>query len=132
MSKLPDGTNPYGRILKLMQEASPKHRGIVKGEYLGGGRFQIGGHTFDRDEILLIQNEFIVDDFKFVIPGIEEQVHTVKREVTHYYYVSDSDKNSERKEEFEFDVSVPPLQKGDMVVAYQFGDEEFVVLGKAV
>lgn len=132
MSKIPDGTNPYGRILKMMHDASPEYVGLVKGEYLGGGRFQIGGHTFDRDEVLIIQNEFIVDDFVFTIPGLEEQTHTVKREVTHYYYESDGNKNDERVESFEFDVSVTPIAKGDTVIAYQFGDEEFVILGRAV
>ena len=132
MSNLPDGTNPYGRLLQLMCDASPEYNGIVKGEYLGDGRFQVGGHTFDRDEVLLIQNEIIIDDFTFKIPGTEEQKHTVKRSVTHYYYASNNDRNNERKEEFEFDVEVPPLQKGDTVIAYQFGDEEYVILGKVV
>ena len=123
MSKLPDGTNPYGRLLQLMCDASPDYNGIVKGEYLGGGRFQIGGHTFDRDEVLLIQNEIVIDGAKFTIPGLEAQEHTVKRSVTHYQY---------GEEEFSFKISVPAIEKGDTVIAYQFGDEEFVIIGKAV
>lgn len=122
---LPDGTNPYGRFLKLIGDtASDKvPDGIVKGEYLGDGRFSIGAHTFERDEVLIIQNQITIDGKTFDIPGLDEQSYTVKRSVNHYYY---------GEETFSFEVSVPQIEAGDTVIAYQFGDEEYVILGKVV
>ncbi len=124
MSKLPDGTNPYGRLLKMMHETASDEvpAGIVKGEYLGGGSFSIGDHTFDRDEVLILQNQITIDGVTFDIPGLEDQEHTVTRTVTH----------SHGSESFSFDVGVPAIQKGDEVIAYQFGDEEYVIIGKVV
>lgn len=132
MSQKPDGTNPYGRLLDVMRNASPSVNVIVKGEYQGDGKFLIGAHTFNKDEVLLVQNEITIDGKTFKIPGLTEQKHTVKRTVTHYHYDSDSDKNHEVEESFEFEVSVPQLKKGDPVIAYQFGNEEYVVIGKVV
>lgn len=111
MSQLPNGPNPYGRLLDLMMKTKGETKGIVKGEYLGDGKFSIGGHTFDLDEVLLIQNHITVDGKTFDIPSTETQAKTVT-------VGGDS-----------FDVSVPKMTKGDSIVAYQFDDEEFVILG---
>ena len=96
--------------------------GIVPGEYMGDGRFQIGDHTFDSDEVVMIQNQIVIDDHAFVIPGTESQTHTVTKEVT----------IGEETAEVSFFVSVPPLEKGNSIIAYQFNDEEYVILGKVV
>lgn len=124
MSKLPDGTNPYGRMLQMMRNAASKEvpTGIQKGEYLGDGQFLIGDMTLDRDDYIILQNQITIDEKTFDIPGLEEQTHTVTRTVTH----------SHGSESFSFDVSVPALQKGDTVLAYQFGDEEYAIIGKVV
>lgn len=124
MSKLPDGTNPYGRFLEVMRNMADRENaaGIVPGEYLGDGRFQIGDHTFDSDEVGMIQNQIVIDSHTFVIPGIESQTHTVTKDVT----------IGEETTSVSFSVSVPPLEKGDTIIAYQFDDEEFVILGKVV
>ena len=124
MSELKDGTNPYGRLLKLMQTTAADElpEGIVKGEYLGKGKFSIGAHTFERKEVVLIQNEIIIDGETFKLPGLEKQKHTIERTVNTYY----------GEKTIKIEVSVPVLKAGDAIIAYQFGDEEYVILGKVV
>ena len=121
MSKLPDGTNPYGRLLDIMRQSAQKEipSGLVMGEYRGGGRFQIGANEFESEDVLIIQNTIMIDGATFKMPGLEEQKHTVKKNVT----------IAEETAEVSFDVKVPELEEGDTVIAYQFDDEEYVILG---
>lgn len=125
MSLLPDGTNAYGRILNVMREIAKKTAEensagarLVKGEYLGNKKFSVGSMTLDEGDYLLIQHDMIIDGHHFVIPGLEDQAYTIV--VNTYYGVRN------------IPVKVPSIKKGDMVIAYQFGDEEFLILGKAV
>lgn len=121
---LPDGTDPYGRFLEVIRKisggASPN--GIVKGEYMGGKKFSIGSHTFTDKEVSILQNEIEIDGKTFKIPGYEDQEKTIKKTVT---IGGESD-------DIEIDVKVPKLKKGDSVIAYQFGSEEYVIIGKVV
>ena len=105
---LPDGTNPYGRMLSLMREASAKDAatGLVLGEYLGNKKFLLGDHTFEDGEYMIVQNTINIGGKSFKVPGLEAQQNEI--------------------------ASVPQLAKGDAVVAYQFDDAEFVILGKVV
>ena len=135
MGQLPDGTNGIGRMLDIIRAAgrtSSDDTGIVYGEYLGNKKFLVGDITLEPGDYVLLQNQIKIDGKVFNLPGLVEQKKTVKRTVTHYHYDDDSDKNHEVKESFEFDVIVPQLEKGDPVIAYQFGNEEFVIFGKVV
>ena len=122
MGKLPDGTDPYGRLIDLMKKASPDVRGIVLGEYLGNKKFQVGDMTLDPGDYIIIQTQITIDGKTFNLPGLETQTKTITRTVT----------NSAGSDTFTINVSVPALQKGDAVIAYQFGDEEYVIIGKVV
>ena len=123
MSRRPDGTNPYGRFLELMKNSAPKVKGIIRGEYLAAGKFRIGDQTLSPGDYTLVQNTFILDGHTFTIPGLSPQTHTVSRTVTHY---------GGGRETFSFSFEVPAMVKGDRVVAYQFGDGGYVILGKVV
>ena len=115
------GTNPYGRLLSVMKHAAGTPKGLVKGEYLGDGRFSIGAHTFDEGETSILQTEATIDGWTYKMPGLEKQEHTIVRTVTDTHGKTDT---------IEIKVSVPPIKKGDMVAAWQFGDEEYLILGK--
>ena len=123
MSILPDGTNPYGRMLDLMKKASPKTTGLVLGEYLGNKKFQIGEITLERKDYLILQNRIKIDGKSFNIPIMKKKKHTVTRSVTDSWG---------KTETISFDVTVPALKKGDQVIAYQLGDGAYVILGRVV
>ena len=123
MSILPDGTNPYGRMLDLMKKSTPKTQGLVLGEYLGDKKFQIGEMTLERKDYMILQNKIKIDNVTFDVPIMKKKTHTVTRSVTDSWG---------KTETFSFEVTVPALKKGDQVVAYQLGDGAFVILGRVV
>ena len=114
MSKLPDGTNPYGRLIDLMRNASETPKGIVLGEYIGGGKFQVGEQTLEKGDYFLLQNSITIGGINFKLPGLETQSGSIT------------------VGEYSFSVSVPALKNGDMVAAYQLGNEEYIIMGKVV
>lgn len=114
MSKLPDGTNPYGRLLDLMRNASDTPRGIDLGEYIGGGKFTVGSQTLEKGDYFLIQNSITIGGTEFKLPCLEEQNADIE------------------VGEETFSVSVPALKAGDTVAAYQLGNEEYIIFGKVV
>ena len=120
MSRLPDGTNPYGRFLDVMRKASSNTAGLIRGEYLGNGRFKVGDQTLAPGEYSLVQSHISIDGHTFSFPELSRQAHTVSRTVTH---------DHGRQDTFSFTVEVPGIAKGDRVIAYQFEDAGYVILG---
>ena len=124
MSILPDGTNPYGRMLDLMKNSSQKSEGgLMLGQYLGNKKFQVGEMTLERKDYLMLTSKVELDGVSFNIPGLKKKKHTVTRSVTDTWG---------KTETFSFDFVVPGIKKGDQVIAYQLGDGAFVILGRVV
>lgn len=184
MSRLEDGTNPYGRLLDVMRGAAPKARGLVVGEYLGEGKFLVGDQKLSKGDYLLLQHTIMIDGEAFSIPELSDHEYTIHRDID-----VESEGECEGEDRIEIDVAapagtltewesereitidgelfalpspsrkehtivrdikvygtakvkgagrtdisvvVPSIQKGDKVLAYQLGDEDYVILGRVV
>ena len=121
------GTDGIGRMLKVMRNvaAGARGNGIVLGEYLGDGKFKIGDHTFLKGEYLISEH---LTDYTMKI-SLDEKTET--RAGGSGYGQFDSHDHDVKWEEVEMNFK-STLKKGDSVICYQFGDEEFVIIDKVV
>ena len=121
------GSNGIGRMLDIMRNVAHMEQGngLVLGEYLGDKKFQIEEHVFKEGEYQCLEGvfdkelEFTFEDKTEARAGgsgyaqfesHDHDVKWIKKKITLH----------------------TTLEKGDIVLAYQFGDEDYVIIGKVV
>lgn len=120
-------TNPYGRLLALMESAGgTKAEAIPKfqvGEMITGAQIKVGGRTLSRDDYVIIENQFTVavdgDKKTFRVPYKKKQTYSFK-----------TAKNDTAQQTIT--ITVPALKAGDLVLCYQMSAEKYIVFGRVV
>jgi len=120
-------TNGIGRMLNVMRGMARMEQGngLVLGEYLGGKKFQIEEHVFEEGEYQCLEGLFD-KELKFTYRGKTE----ARAGGSGYAQFESHDHDVKWKEETI--VLHSTLEKGDIVLCYQFGDEGYVIIGKVV
>lgn len=121
-----DGLNPYGRLLSLFQKIAPAQNSLIIGEWLGKGKIRVNETTFEEGEYLI--DEALTDhEVEVSFTGWETEYRSGGTYAEAFASHNHDIKAQKRKMTIH-----STLKKGDAILCYQFGDEQYVVIGKVV